>query len=224
MPCFLVTITPREGVSDASHHVRAVAADVVAHDYRTTFPNAEVNVTACAEHLTESKPFSHFRQPLHEEDKTWWFWYGNEIIGVAMAPNEGAAREKVIRQYDLGILPDGMNPTEAKSYLSRSTAKVYIDDPNHPVNQPVRGTFIPRMMHEEVRSLATIAAEIRREWPKVNYAAKPYLDAMAELNSINDMYMYDTARSVVLYFLANAASFKGDAAKRLKAELKALLK
>jgi hypothetical protein len=45
---------------------------------------------------------------------------------------------------------------------------------------------------------------------------------MLELNSINDKYYEDSAKSVVLYFLSNAASFRGERAKALKAELKAL--
>jgi len=74
----------------------------------------------------------------------------------------------------------------------------------------------------EKRSIRSIALDIRREWAKVNYAAKPYLEAMLELDSINDKYYNDSAKSVVLYFLSNAASFRGERAKALKAELKAL--
>ena len=77
-------------------------------------------------------------------------------------------------------------------------------------------------MTTEKRSIRSIALDIRREWIKVNYAAKPYLDAMMELNSINDKYYNDSAKSVVLYFLSNASSFRGERAKVLKAELKAL--
>ncbi len=74
----------------------------------------------------------------------------------------------------------------------------------------------------EKRSLSTIASEIRRDWgSKVNYAAKPYLSAMAGLDSIDDNYGYDSAKSVVLYFLSNASSWRGENAKRIKAELKA---
>lgn len=54
--------------------------------------------------------------------------------------------------------------------------------------------------------------------------AMPYLDAMLQLHSIEDNYYYDSGRSVVLYFLANANSWKGDTAKALKAELHALAK
>jgi hypothetical protein len=81
------------------------------------------------------------------------------------------------------------------------------------------------MMNQETnRPLATIAREIRSDWKNVNYAAKPYLDAMAQLNSINDSYYYDSARSVVLYFLGNASSWRGETAKRVKLELKAMAK
>ena len=74
----------------------------------------------------------------------------------------------------------------------------------------------------ENRSIRSIALDIRKEWTKVNYAAKPYLDAMMELDSINDKYGFDNAKSIILYFLSNASSFRGERAKALKAELKAL--
>ena len=74
----------------------------------------------------------------------------------------------------------------------------------------------------EKRSIRAIALDIRKDWVKVNYAAKPYLDAMLELDSINDKYYEDSAKSVVLYFLSNASSFRGEKAKALKLELKAL--
>ena len=72
------------------------------------------------------------------------------------------------------------------------------------------------------RPIYQIAQEIASEWKNVNYAAKPYLDAMYSLNSIDDKYILDSGKSVVLYFLGNARSFKGPKAKELKAELKKL--
>ena len=72
------------------------------------------------------------------------------------------------------------------------------------------------------RPIYEIAADIKADWKNVNYAAVPYLDAMAELNSINDAYYYDSAKSVVSYFLANARSWRGEKAKEIKAELKSL--
>ncbi len=75
----------------------------------------------------------------------------------------------------------------------------------------------------EPRPLYVIAKDIRSSWNKVNYAAKPYLEAMEELTNISDMFMHDTAQSVVRYFLSNASSFRGEDAKRIKLELKAML-
>jgi len=74
------------------------------------------------------------------------------------------------------------------------------------------------------RDLCDIARDIRRDWKKVNYAAVPYLNAMASMGDIRDNYGYDSGKSVVLYFLGNAGTWRGDVAKRIKAELKAMAK
>jgi len=73
------------------------------------------------------------------------------------------------------------------------------------------------------RPIYEIARDIRSNWPKVNYAAEPYLAAMRDLNAITDKYIYDSGHSVVRYFLANASTWRGAEAKRIKAELKAML-
>ena len=75
-----------------------------------------------------------------------------------------------------------------------------------------------------VRPLYEIAREISRNWSPVYYAAAPYLSAMLSLRTINDDYGFDNGRSVVAYFLANASSWRGDVARRIKAELKTMLK
>ena len=73
------------------------------------------------------------------------------------------------------------------------------------------------------RPLYTIAAEIRSDWKKVNYAAVPYLEAMQQLNSIEDNFILDSARSIVRYFLSNAPTWRGEKAREIKAELKAMI-
>ena len=71
------------------------------------------------------------------------------------------------------------------------------------------------------RPIYEIAREIRKDWgAKVSVYAKPYLDAMGQLDSIEDNYYFDSAKSIVQYFLSNAASWRGETAKRIKAELK----
>lgn len=76
----------------------------------------------------------------------------------------------------------------------------------------------------ETRELYVIAQEIKKDWgAKVNYGAVPYLDAMSQLSSINDRFYMDSADSIVRYFLSNASTWRGETAKRVKAELKSML-
>ena len=74
------------------------------------------------------------------------------------------------------------------------------------------------------RPLSDIAVEISTNWDNVNYGAKPYLDAMGDLDSVEGRYLCDSAYSVVAYFLANATTWRGEKAREIKAELNALLK
>ena len=76
-----------------------------------------------------------------------------------------------------------------------------------------------------VRPLHEIAREIKRVWgAKVYFGAKPYLDAMSTLTDKNSRYGCDSASSIVNYFLGNAMTFRGEEAKRIKLELKAVIK
>ena len=75
-------------------------------------------------------------------------------------------------------------------------------------------------MNLENKSIAEIAAIIHKDWKKVNFAAKPYLEAMQSLHSVRSSFGYDSGKSVVLYFLSNASSWRGEIAKAVKLELK----
>jgi hypothetical protein len=75
-----------------------------------------------------------------------------------------------------------------------------------------------------VRPLYTIAKEIRKDWQKMYFGAVPYVQAMATLDSIKDNYYSDSAKSIVLYFLANAQTWRGEVAKRIKLELNQMCK
>ena len=76
----------------------------------------------------------------------------------------------------------------------------------------------------QIRPLSNIAHDIKRDWKNVNYAAKPYLSALLEMDQITDDYMYDNGKGIVRYFLANAGTWRGPIAKNIKAELKEALK
>lgn len=84
----------------------------------------------------------------------------------------------------------------------------------------IRGAFLDQ---PSAATLADIAAVVYLDWSPVNFAAAPYLDAMRSLGSVDDTFGADSARSVVLYFLSNARSWRGPVAKAVKAELRARL-
>jgi hypothetical protein len=75
-----------------------------------------------------------------------------------------------------------------------------------------------------VRPIREIAREIRKDWKKPYFGAVPYLDAMSDLDKITDNYAHDSGSSIVLYFLSNAGTWRGEVAKRVKAELNSMLK
>lgn len=73
----------------------------------------------------------------------------------------------------------------------------------------------PRTLHE-------IAADIRRNWKDIRFNAKPYVDAMSQIFSAepNAPYLAENAKGVVTGFLANAGTWRGAEAKRIKEELR----
>ena len=75
-----------------------------------------------------------------------------------------------------------------------------------------------------MRTLSTIAYEISKDWKKPYFGAVPYLQAMSTLSDIKQPYGYDSGESIVRYFLSNATSWRGDTARRIKSELKDMLK
>jgi hypothetical protein len=68
--------------------------------------------------------------------------------------------------------------------------------------------------------LNEIGQTIRQNWPKVYFGAVPYLDAICFLSSIDQNYMADSGKSIVIYFLSNATTWRGEVARLVKAELK----
>lgn len=85
----------------------------------------------------------------------------------------------------------------------------------------------------EYRPIYRIAEEIEKDWrkpygqsfiSKVSPYARPYLNAMKKLDSVNDMFDYDSGRDIVNRFLCNASGWRGETARRIKLELKEWLK
>ena len=82
----------------------------------------------------------------------------------------------------------------------------------------------------KMRPIYQIPAEIKKTWvnkdgkSNVYFGAVPYLSAMFDLGDANDTYGCDSAKSIVVYFLANASTYRGETAKRIKTELKQMFK
>ena len=76
------------------------------------------------------------------------------------------------------------------------------------------------------RSLGEIALEIERECGDKRWYvyAEAYVTPMKSLNTITDQYYADSADNIVRYALANLGSWRGETARRVKAELQELLK
>lgn len=76
------------------------------------------------------------------------------------------------------------------------------------------------------RTFAEIARDIRMHWKNVYFGAKPYLDAMSTIHSCdkNHVYICENAYSITCGFLANASTWRGEDARRIKAELKSMIK
>ena len=79
------------------------------------------------------------------------------------------------------------------------------------------------MTTTETRALWQIARDIRADWPMPYVGAKPYIRAMTALDTIDEAHSAGTGRDVVRLFLVNAGSWRGDTAREIKAELRALL-
>ena len=80
-------------------------------------------------------------------------------------------------------------------------------------------------MTVQTRFIYEIADEIKADWPAArnsNHPAGHYVNAMSDIRYITDMYIADSAKTVVLYFLSNASGWRGPVARRVKQELKAL--
>ena len=80
------------------------------------------------------------------------------------------------------------------------------------------------MTSQQVRPISEIATEVFRTWRPMSQHAKPYAEAMLSLTYATDMYGWDTGKEIIRYFLGNATSWRGDDARRIKAELKLALK
>lgn len=78
---------------------------------------------------------------------------------------------------------------------------------------------------DKKRTFQQIARDVKSTWMNVYFGAVPYLEALLTLDTTDPKALYgiETAGDITRYFLANAQTFRGADAERLKAELKSML-
>ena len=68
-------------------------------------------------------------------------------------------------------------------------------------------------------TISDLAKMIEKDWGEVSSHARPYLSAMNHLNDIKDAYCDNYGEKIVVYFLCNAVSWRGNLAMMIKKEL-----
>ncbi len=74
------------------------------------------------------------------------------------------------------------------------------------------------------RQLNEIADEIYANWKDPYFGAVPYIAAMRCLTDMSSVCGVENASSIVAYFLANAQTWRGEVARRVKKELNSMLR
>jgi len=74
-----------------------------------------------------------------------------------------------------------------------------------------------------MRTIQEIALDIKQNWKKPYFGAVPYIEAMLDLEKMEEFYGADPADHIVRYFLGNAHTWRGKEARRIKEELKKML-
>ena len=77
---------------------------------------------------------------------------------------------------------------------------------------------------DELVTVSEIAHAIAKDWQNISPYAVDYLNAMKDIHSVKESYYAESAHSVILYFLANAGTYRGENARTYKALLKDLIK
>jgi hypothetical protein len=165
----------------------------------------------------------------HRLKITTWKMEGRGLLTVASVCTFETERGYSCETHTIGVGGDGdlyiqlarsdVRVTEkAVAGQHRSAIDTFFDE----VMKRVVAKYGSAMKLEGVeRTLREIAIEIKQLWPKVYFGAVPYLDAMMQIRGGADAtYGCEDGKTQIIYFLSNAATWKGEDAKRIKAELK----
>lgn len=123
---------------------------------------------------------------------------------------QGASRDGVqVKGEVVELTPEGAAPG------------VYVKD-----REEVRHLVPVEYLTEVHRPLSLIAQDIVKDWGDKlhrHHPARPYVEAMSTLGSMDEMYGAEDAKGIVRYFLVNASGWRGEVARYVKAELKRMV-
>ncbi len=72
----------------------------------------------------------------------------------------------------------------------------------------------------EDKTFPQLCSMIAADWSGMAMTARPYFQAMGRMQNLSDTYGTESGKSIVLYFLSNAQSWRGEVARNVKGELK----
>jgi hypothetical protein len=139
----------------------------------------------------------------------------------------------MIRAYELNDQPQNAPATtlaaDGKTTLHRYRGEFVIyaltrEEAQHRLNSANIYLDAGRLDGPELRPLHVISDEIFKVWlPSPSPEAYPYARALRYLATVTDKYGDDTAEEIILKFISNAKYWRGNHARRIKAELRAHL-
>jgi hypothetical protein len=95
--------------------------------------------------------------------------------------------------------------------------------PLHEIAKEIIDDFKREYHEENLKYVIGKKITMPRHWRQKYIHALAYVEQMATLLSIDDDYGCDSGRSIVIYALGNLQVWKGEKAKEIKKELKAML-
>lgn len=97
------------------------------------------------------------------------------------------------------------------SYLRRN--KQHLTE----TEQRLLATLLSQLPKMSINELAVL---IEKNWQKSSPYAIPYIEAMHSHNTLKDKFYAETAENIIMYFLCNAATWRGETARLVKSELR----
>lgn len=106
-----------------------------------------------------------------------------------------------------------------------NNAEVGASVPKTPKANDVDARTATKIKEGNISDLSRIITrDLQSQGKKVPFGAQPYLDALRQMDSADDVYGVESGKTIIAYALSNLTSYKGPTARAVKAELKRRMK